>query len=216
MRERLKRTSAYSLWYALRDRRAVLRWQADKARLPIPPPAAKRALLRAVGREFGLRTLVETGTAAGETPYALRRDFRRIITIEVDSHLAAAARRRFQPYAHLRVLHGDSGGLLPQVLAELDEPALFWLDGHQMRVPTASGAQPGARGERVTPVRAELAAILAHPTSDHVVLIDDARLFTGHGDYPTLDEVQQLVRSQRPKWRFEVEDDVIRLLPPRG
>ena len=48
---------------------------------------------------------------------------------------------------------------------------------------------------------------------DHVVLIDDARLF-GSGDYPTVDELAADVQGARPEWSVAVEDDIIRIARP--
>jgi hypothetical protein len=53
---------------------------------------------------------------------------------------------------------------------QLQEPALFWLDGHY------SGVDTG-KDELDTPVSAELEAILGSPVKGHVILIDDARCF---------------------------------------
>ena len=130
---------------------------------------------------------------------------RRLVSIELQPALATLARRRFRRHGNVEILEGDSEELLPVLLAEITEPCLFWLDGHA----TAGGA----RGPRVTPIRGELAAILAHPVAGHVVLIDDARLFAAGGGYPSLDELRATIAAVRPGWRFTVADDVVRVLP---
>ncbi len=100
---------------------------------------------------------------------------------------------------------GDSGEVLPAVLAAVGRrPCLFWLDAHQM--------VGGVRGERVTPVLRELRHVLERRPGD-VVLVDDARLFTGAFDYPTLDQVAELAAAARPGWNLEVADDIVRLIP---
>ncbi|MCX6224563.1 MAG: hypothetical protein NTV01_07390, partial [Bacteroidia bacterium] len=53
--------------------------------------------------------------------------------------------------------------------------------------------------------------LMDHPCSDHVILIDDAREFTGQNNYPTLAEVEKLVLGKRSDWLMEVDADVIRL-----
>ena len=151
------------------------------------------------------RRFIETGTSEGETVAALAPRFRRAISIELHPTLAALARHRFRRWENVEILEGDSEELLPELLASVDEPALFWLDGHATTF--------GARGPRVTPIRGELEAILAHPVTGHVVLIDDARLFAAGGGYPSLEEVRALVGSRRPEWGVTVADDVIRILP---
>jgi len=53
--------------------------------------------------------------------------------------------------------------------------------------------------------------ILNHPrAAEHVILIDDARLFVGKDDYPTLHALKQMVLTEQPNWNFEVKDDIIR------
>ena len=47
-----------------------------------------------------------------------------------------------------------------------------------------------------------------------MILIDDARDFKG-GDYPSLAEVEALVRAHGADYDFDVRDDIIRLTPRR-
>jgi hypothetical protein len=103
------------------------------------------------------------------------------------------------------LLQGDSGEVLASIVAQLESPALFWLDAHYSEGNTA-------RGSLETPVRRELEVILRSPP-DHVILVDDARSF-GTGDYPSLDAVQALVEELRSGWKCYVATDVIRIHPP--
>jgi hypothetical protein len=188
-----------------RDRRKQRAWLA--AGRPVPAPSVvKHGILREYADRYQLGTLVETGTYRGGTIEALRDRFARIYSIELDDALYERARARFARAPHVTILHGDSALMLPTVLAELSEPALFWLDGHY------SG--PGtAKGRRETPIVEEIRAILAYPVPGHVILVDDAHVFGIWPDYPTLDEFQKLVAAQRPDLAFTVEDDIIRIHP---
>src|SRR2546421_5711071 len=103
-------------------------------------------------RRFGLRTLVETGTLFGDTILATRRHFDRVYSIELSPELHANAKRRLRRFRNVTLLQGDSAEVLPELLEDLEEPCLFWLDAHY------SGGV-SARGERDSPLRAELAAI---------------------------------------------------------
>ena len=188
-----------------RDRRKQRAWLA--AGRPVPAPSVvKHGILREYADRYQLGTLVETGTYRGGTIEALRDRFARIYSIELDDALYERARTRFARAPHVTILPGDSALMLPTVLAELSEPALFWLDGHY------SG--PGtAKGRRETPIVEEIRAILAHPVAGHVILVDDARVFGTWPDYPTLDEFQTLVAAHRPDLAFTVDDDIIRIHP---
>ena len=68
------------------------------------------------------------------------------------------------------------------------------------------------RGELETPVINELASVLAHATPGHVILIDDARLFDGTNDYPTMDGIRDMIGPHAGR-RLSVERDIIRIVP---
>jgi hypothetical protein len=198
----------------LRDRRLRReRREWERAGRPLPPPPlVKHELLLDFARRSPARVFIETGTYLGDTVHALRRRFREIHSIELDSTLYEAARRRFAGFRSVTIHHGDSATVLPELLSRLTEPALFWLDGH------FSGGTT-ARGERDTPIQAELRCVLRHPIEGHVVLIDDARLFGTDAEYPTIGEVLDMVAVERPSWTVTVEGDVIRIcggLGPTG
>jgi hypothetical protein len=133
---------------------------------------------------------------------AVRPYFDRIWSIELGDALYEAASERFRPWPSVAIVHGDSGKVLPMVVAELSSPCIFWLDGH-----FSSGVT--ARGDSDTPIVAELECVLGRSGWNDVVLIDDARQF-GQGDYPSLASVESMITEARPGWRFEVRDDIIR------
>lgn len=175
-----------------------------------PPPAPPHIKSRIV-RDYAIRnriaTFVETGTYRGDTLAVVHEHVRRSISIELDPRLAALARRRFARDPDVEIVEGDSGLRLPEVVEQLHEPALFWLDGHY-----SSGVT--ALGDKDSPIEEELQAVLAAGRPDHVVLVDDARLFTGDGEYPRIDEIRAVVESLRPGWSCAVVDDIIRIHRP--
>lgn len=166
---RLVRKSA--LWYFSSDRD-----------LRHPPAPIKRFFLRRIARKHGLRVFVETGTFQGGTIDAMRGAFRQIHSIELSAELCRAAQKKFGHERNISIHCGDSGIILPEILSELREPALFWLDAHHSEGRTA-------RGNRDTPIREELRTILAHSIPGHIIVIDDACDF-GSGDYPTISEIR--------------------------
>jgi hypothetical protein len=88
------------------------------------------------------------------------------------------------------------------VIAGLNEPALFWLDGHY-----SGGVTEKADIE--TPIMKELEYIFTHPVKNHLILIDDARLFIGKRDYPTLEVVRDLTAKHMKDFSFTVQDDIL-------
>lgn len=174
---------------------------------PIPASASvKRNILRRTAQEHHLRVLIETGTYRGDTVMALRRDFDRIVSVELSSELHARAVRRARRERNVQLLAGDSASVLPGVLATLKEPALFWLDAHYSGIGTALG-------DRVSPISTELNAVLGHPVRGHVVLIDDAREFhnSARSGYPGPEVITDAVRQYG--YTMSEKHDIFFLMP---
>jgi hypothetical protein len=195
-----KRTPVYPFF---RDAKILLQWIS--AGRPVPPPhLVKQRVLRQYAKKFHLPVLVETGTYRGDMVDAVKGDFEQIYSIELGMELFHQAQRRFAGDGRIILLQGDSGEVLRDLLARIDRQALFWLDSHFSDADTA-------RSSLITPVRRELALILEHPLAHrHVILIDDARLFNGEDDYPTMDSIKSIVRSSGFDG-FVVKDDIIRI-----
>jgi hypothetical protein len=203
----LKKTALGKAVSDFRSERAVVRqlsrWQSEGR--PVPPPHAyKVQTVRHYARDFATPILVETGTYQGAMVSAVRDLFAAIYTIELDPDLHCRAKARFADDPRVRVLGGDSGQLLSEVLPWIEAPCLFWLDAHHSGGITA-------RGPVDTPIMDELRLILGAQLSRAVILIDDARCFVGENDYPTLDALRQFVLENRPTWNFDVQDDIIRI-----
>src|SRR5260370_4653398 len=92
--------------------------------------------------------------------------FGRIYSMEYGPALAERATRKFARDEHVRIFCGDSRVVMPEVLALLRGPALFWLDdGYYGWVGKPCDQQR---------LSAELAMIVSHP-HPHVILLDDSR-----------------------------------------
>lgn len=191
---------------AIRERIHYIRWIG--AGRPAPAPhCVKRGVLREFARRYSLPILVETGTYQGDMVHAMRRTFKKIISIELSSELASQAQARFQntKSPKIEILCGDSGKVLPELLPKLDDGVVFWLDGH------FSGGIT-AKAELETPLTDELLQIFKSFQLPHVILVDDARLL-GTGDYPSLSQVQKWASGFRPGWKVELQDDILRIFP---
>jgi protein-L-isoaspartate O-methyltransferase len=68
---------------------------------------------------------VETGTSMGDMVEAQNKRFRKIITIELSIELFKKAKKRFVNDKNVVIVQGDSGQVLPEVLKEIDEPAIL-------------------------------------------------------------------------------------------
>jgi len=206
IREKLQRSPAGP---ALREAASYLSypiWRVQGSNPPAPPHA-KRRIIAEYAHVLRPSAFVETGTFRGDTVAYLAKIVDRVISIELDRVLYDAATQRFASTPNVQLINGDSEMVLPELIGDLDVPALFWLDGHFSGGPTAL-----AGTSRATPVVAELEALISS-SLPHVVLIDDARLFDGTEGYPRLGEVRDLCQARRPDWSFLVEDDIIRIVP---
>jgi len=146
----------------------------------------KQNTIQKYAKENHYQVFVETGTYLGDMVEAQKNHFKKLISIELGEELFLNAVNRFEEYSHVQILKGDSGIVLKKLLKEISEPALFWLDGHY-----SSGIT--AKSDKNTPIIEELKTILSSPFN-HGILIDDARLFTGQNDYPSIPELCVLIQ----------------------
>jgi len=168
------------------------------------PHLLKQKVVREYGEKFGLKTLVETGTYYGEMVAAMKNRFERIYSIEYVPELADRAARKFARDEHVRIFCGDSRVVMPEVLALLTGPALFWLDaGYYGWV----GIRTKSNEQRLS---AELEMILSHPYP-HIVLLDDARGLTGRDGIPSVADVTTYVESTFLRRSVEVKHDIMRI-----
>ena len=162
----------------------------------------KREYVAHWARRTGYQVFVETGTYIGKTAIHMASICRTCHTIELSEKLYGAAKQALRPFGNISLHHGDSGAILPTILADIDEPALFWLDAHH------SGGKTGG-AERNTPILPELEAIFAHPIKTHVILIDDSRAFLGLKGYPTIKAVERSVRKAGDGYKMIINNDII-------
>lgn len=176
-------------------------WRLRGSPRPKVPHIVKQHTLADFAERFDLHVMVETGTNLGNMINAQKQHFREIYSIELDTWLAARAKRKFAAYPGIHLYQGDSGKILPTIIPQIKEPVLFWLDAHW--------------GDIDAPIKQEMECIYRHPVRNHVILIDDARYFDGHGDYFSIDELREHAAREYPGSVLEVKDDIIRIYKPQ-
>lgn len=198
----LQRIFCFNIVQNYRYKRAYRKWlQSGK---PIPTPnAVKQMIVKGYANRFKTSIFIETGTYLGDMVFEMINIFSKIYSIELSDKLYEKAKKKFSGYKDISILKGDSSRVLPKILNKIEEPCLFWLDAHYSKGITA-------KGEKETPVIEELKHILGHPIEDHVILIDDARCFTGQNNYPSLEELNKIILDKYPDHLFKVKDDIIR------
>lgn len=177
-------------------------WQKNGCSVP-SPHLLKQNTIREYQKMYGYTTLVETGTFLGDMIEAQKSRFDKIISIELSIDLFNRAVQRFKNDKHITLVQGDSGKVLSKILSDIKDPVIFWLDGHY-------SAGITAKGDKDCPIYEELDAILDNNGLNHVLLIDDARDFTGTGDYPTIEELTKYIKSRNSNYKLEVKHDIIR------
>jgi hypothetical protein len=211
LRRALRRTPIFGVWRSLGLLPDYWYWRL-RGRPQRTPRYLKQKTVLQYAREFDLRILVEAGTYFGDMIAGTHRSFRDIYSVELEDWLYERARRRFAGLKHVRLLHGSSGELVPEVVSQIDAPALFWLDAGYYGF--------GLPAERSTVqdldrIQVELRAILSAPR-EHVILIDDAHGFNGRDGALSLEELRSFVRKMRPDRQFYVASNIVRIHPERG
>jgi len=205
IKKMVRKTFIYNLIEYYRQHKDLVRW-VKNGRVGPTPHLIKQAIVKEYAKKFNISILIETGTFMGDMVSAMKQEFDTIISIELSNNLYKRAMKRFSSISHIQIVRGDSAKVLPNILTSITEPALFWLDAHY-------SAGFTEKGDSETPIKRELDYILKHPISNHVILIDDARCFTGQNDYPSLVELKKIVETNRPHFDIQVKEDIIRIHP---
>ena len=185
-----------------RQKKIIYEW--EKKGCPVPTPhLVKQEAISEYQKKFGYTTLIETGTFMGDMVDAQKTRFKNIISIELGVDLFKNASKRFRNDKNVLIVQGDSGKVLSKILLDINEPAIFWLDGHY-----SAGAT--AKGDKECPIFEELSSIFSSKKFNHILLIDDARCFIGKGDYPTIEKLTEYIRSKNEKYQVEIQHDIIR------
>lgn len=150
----------------------------------------------------------------GDTVAFMRPHFDTVVSIELSNELALRAQHRFEGDKGVRVIQGDSADVLKSLVPLLSVRTLFWLDGHYSHSCTVDGETlHTALGSEPTPVLKELDIILGEAHHDHVIVVDDARLFIGREGYPTVPEILSRVTAHGGSYETLCRDDMIIMLP---
>ena len=157
---------------------------------------------------------IETGTYKGATTKWASQHFKKVHTIELPEDLYNKTKDELVSKGNITPHLGDSRNILPQILKKENTNILFWLDGHYS----------GGRGDYVTagkdspcPLLEELDAILSRDNDD-IIIIDDARMFTGKEDgYPSIVEMYGKIEENSICKRYlQICDDQIYIVPQKN
>ena len=115
---------------------------------------------------------IETGAWEGDgVEEALQAGFERVISIEFGQKCYEKCVKRFKDDPRVQMVLGDSGVVLAEVLQEITQPAVLFLDAH------FCGDEGGGSMEQGSVLDKELGVLLQHPIKTHTILVDDIRCF---------------------------------------
>jgi hypothetical protein len=197
-----KKSGIVAIQSNINNNKILNEWKSKNCPAP-PPHIVKQMTIQQYQIQFKYKVFVETGTFLGDMVEAQRRYFEKVYSIELGTRLYENAKKRFERNRNVVIALGDSGNVLPKILTKINEPAIFWLDGHYSEGITA-------KGEKECPIFEELDAIFNAPRYNHVLLIDDARCFIGKGDYPNIETLTQYILKKESRYHIEVYNDIIR------
>lgn len=152
--------------------------------------------------EFRSRVFVETGTFSGDgIQKALDAGFEIVYSIDIDEQFVKHAQNRFVSSSSVFVYQKDSSFQLSDLLEEIQEPVVFWLDAHN------GFPDPNAVGVENTPLIRELDQIKNHHIKTHTILIDDLHCCgTLLFDYLSLDQIICKVLEINPNYFISFVD----------
>lgn len=185
----------------------ILIWKLNRQPIPMPHEEKMKILLKYI-QKFKLDIFIETGTYLGQTVDRLENNFDEVYSIELDKKLFKNAKKLFSDNKRINILQGDSAVVINKIVKKVKSPTLFWLDAHYSGGITA-------KGKKNTPVLKELTVIAKNMPKGSVVLIDDAREFTGNSGYPKLEVIKKFVEKKMPKYKMYTDKDIIQIYPSK-
>lgn len=148
---------------------------------------------------------VETGTYMGETILRFIDDFEKLYTIELSDNLYEEFNKNNYNRDKLKSILGDSSEKIKEVIDELNDKTIFFLDGHYSSCGTAQGVKD-------VPLFEELKSINDYFNYESIIIIDDLRLFGTniHEDWGEITKEKMLdILTDRVDFNLEVGDRFI-------
>jgi hypothetical protein len=99
---------------------------------------------------------------------AIVAGYEKIYSIELADKYYKYCSEKYEKLKCVTILQGDSPEVLKTLLPEINEPCVFWLDGHHSCGDTGYG-------KKWSPLMDEIESISQHHIKTHTILIDDMR-----------------------------------------
>lgn len=169
-------------------------------------------LVLLIKNNFNIKNFVETGTYTGKTSVWASTYFDKVITIENSHEIYNKTSSQYNNIKNIEFKFGDSRLILKNIIGELDNTAIFWLDSHW-----CGGSTFGENDQ--CPLIEEINSI-NNSKFDQFILIDDARYFLSPPQqpynieqWPSIDEIILALRSNNHQCYTVIFEDVIISVP---
>lgn len=147
-------------------------------------------------------TFIETGTCFGRSVNAaLSAGYESIKSVEAKGEYYTHCRDLFEGNPKVKLFLGKSIDHLKEMIADLQGPAVFWLDAHVSGEASAGYNDWKEKGEESdfhqhTALKKELEIVLSH-SNNHIILIDDQ-------NGPNADNAVyvKMMKAANPDYRF--------------
>ena len=145
---------------------------------------------------------IETGCQEGWTFYSAKEfGFTKMYGIELMPSFYDISVARFAGDDSISIIKGESPDVLRELCPVINEQATFWLDAHASG-PDIPGGKYGS-----CPLIQEIEAIALSSCKEHVIMIDDVRLFGTHEwDYVERQTVIDLLLSINSNYKITYAD----------
>lgn len=171
--------------------------------------------LKQLKRFFDIEAFIETGTYLGDTCKIASTIFNQVHSIELDNQLYLNALNLFKHNNKIHIHLGNSKDVLPNILNNIHNKILFFLDAHWSEGITAKGPE-------ITPILPELKIIKESKIKDAVILVDDIRYFQENDiiqkeynktesifGYPTLTDLKQHILDINKDYEIVIFGDIL-------
>ena len=160
-----------------------------------------RELVLSLKKRYCTNDFFETGTLEGHTSAWAAEHFFRVTTVDVVAHPNAEA--NLKPFHNVRRHIDRSERLI--VTESFLYPTLFWLDAHtDEHCPVLAEIDAINRSESQ-----RLMAAINRSDADHVILVDDARLFDALTAWPHKSDVIKALEDCGRRTVYETEDVLV-------
>jgi hypothetical protein len=117
---------------------------------------------------------IETVTYLGETIFHMEQYFSNLYTIEIKKQFYETVKNNYKGNK-INFYLGDSGDVLTEILPNINDKSIIFLDGHWSAGNTGKGKKDFPLYE--DPLYEELNIIISNHKDEAIVIVDDVRLF---------------------------------------